>query len=956
MKTFLDLFHWVASGLLEVVFPGGALLDSIADELKRYQESATKIAEAMQKAWSESLKTLEIALGGGGWLAPKSRKQFGEKFVKEVIAPFAVKNKLTGNKLDSFLKKALEQCHALTDMSTPLINFQMFDEKTLLESLANKASLTKNDSAIAEEMGAFIVGRIQTQFPSSKELLEILWYRNLLLEGMVAYFHFFLSQNSALAVIVDRMDRQRIQQELGEIKVSLAKALDEDKLGEMGMLGMRAKQLSSVNDLYQLQQNYNGLFGAILNGMQGLKEDHEEIKGKLDQILSMLDQLQKIQKSSPGESRIRLETMTQRPNLSELHLAEKLNLLVKDVGWQQLPELQRAATANTLAVSLYSSQKVCQALAVLEEAMQQQVQSPALSFNYFQVLQTIGDYDRAVKVYEQAILKSPELALFPPQKYRMLQVISRGGMGVVYKAHWIEKDLPVAIKVLLFPDALPGGARQRFWRAAQAAIKVRHANVVTTYDVDCQDCQYPYLVMEYLEGSDLQTKIKEDGPYPLPDGIEIAKGIGQGLSFLHQSGLVHRDVKPINIMLTQQGPKIIDFGLAKWQGDCSLTVHGENYYTLYYSAPEQLLDFHKADEQSDVYSFGKTLYYLFTGDEPYDIDWDDVPPEIRPVIYKATRKNPARRYPTVDVMLNDLDKAVTGKLECTNGNSLVETDSFLVSVPKDQLKLQAMPLDACVAPAFADLNKLICAEEEHGRMVYIPAGVFVMGDASDRADYDEMPVHEVYLGGYWMDICPVSNAQYAKFLDAFKLSDQHPTQWCHPDEPDGKVHVPQYWYNSRWNHPDYPVVGVDWWDAYAYCIWAGKSLPTEAEWEKAARGTDGRPYPWGYEPPTLDRCNFDKIYGRTTPVTKFVNGQTPYCCLGMAGNIWQWCLDWFDPTYYRKSPTQNPQGPEAGKTRVGRGGSWLNDARRIRVTTRAYGSPEDRNSRVGFRCVKRMIG
>jgi formylglycine-generating enzyme required for sulfatase activity/predicted Ser/Thr protein kinase len=940
----LELFSWVASGLLEVLFPGGILVESISEELKRYHESATKIAEAMQRAWAESLKTLELALGGGGWLAPKSRKQFGEKFAKEVITPFAVKNDLTGGKLDSFLKKALEQCRALLNLQEPLIHFGNFDEKTLLDALASRASLKDNNVSV-EDMGGFIVDRVQSRLPHAKELLELLWYRNLLLEGMVAYFHMLISQNRALADVVDRMDRERIQQDLREIKDNLSQALKENKMADIGSLGMRANQLAVTSELYQLQHNYQDLFGQVLDGIEKLQNDHQQIKGKLEQIIDMLQSLQKMQQSRTRDSRIRPDLITRRPNMAEIHLLEHLNTLVKDVGWQSLPEPQREHTANAMAVSYYSSQKTCQALAVLEDAMKHQIKSPALYYNYFQVLQTIGRCQDAVAIYPEVVQLDSTLALFPPDKYEMLDILDRGGMGVVYKALWRERDMPVAIKVLM-PDDSQTSARQRFCLTACTAQTLHHPNIVTIYEVACEEERPAYIVMEYLKGIDLQSKVKRDGPYNLAEGMEVARGIAAGLSFTHQSGIVHRDLKPGNIIVTRNVPKIIDFGLAKWEGGVTITWQGESYYTLYYSAPEQLADFHKADARSDIYSLGKTLYYLFTGDEPYDIEWDDVPSCIRPVLQRATRKNPDKRYTTVAQMLAELEKAVAG--EPREADSMSETDSFPLVQLSHNLPQPVFQAGQTTATAL----QIVVNDSDQSEMVVVPEGAFLMGDASDYADYDERPVHEVYLDAYLIDVYPVTNDRYAKFLQALEQCARHPSPWCHPCEPAGKIHIPQFFYSARWNQPGYPVVGVDWWDAWAYSTWAGKSLPSEAQWEKAARGNDGRIYPWGHELPAPDRCNFNKVYGQTTPVDKFAGDRSPYGCACMAGNVWEWCLDWFDPTYYRRSPACNPTGPETGRLRAGRGGSWVNNARRVSTTTRAYGAPEERNSRVGFRSAR----
>jgi len=222
-------------------------------------------------------------------------------------------------------------------------------------------------------------------------------------------------------------------------------------------------------------------------------------------------------------------------------------------------------------------------------------------------------------------------------------------------------------------------------------------------------------------------------------------------------------------------------------------------------------------------------------------------------------------------------------------------------------------------------------------MVYIPPGEFLMGSKEGEGDPDERPQRRVYLDGYWIDKNLVTVAQYRKFCQA--------TERQMPGLPD-------------WSKDDHPMVNVSWHDAAAYAQWAGKSLPTEAEWEKAARGTDGRIYPWGNAWDGA-KCQHSvgQTAGKTAPVGSFPAGKSPYGCLDMAGNVWEWCADWYDAGYYKNAPARNPTGPATGTQRVLRGGSWLDTTPGLfRAALRLRFTPVCRYISGGFRCVLRSPG
>jgi formylglycine-generating enzyme required for sulfatase activity len=221
-------------------------------------------------------------------------------------------------------------------------------------------------------------------------------------------------------------------------------------------------------------------------------------------------------------------------------------------------------------------------------------------------------------------------------------------------------------------------------------------------------------------------------------------------------------------------------------------------------------------------------------------------------------------------------------------------------------------------------------------MVLIPSGEFVMGSS---AASDERPAHRVYLDAYYLDAFEVTISRYAKFIESV-TTQQAPHQW-------NTVNLTE--------DGDRPVIGVNWSDADAYCRWTEKRLPAEAEWEKAARGTDGRKYPWGDEDPGENVANFGRCCGWSgfellAVVGTHPAGKSPYGAFDLTGNVWEWVADWYDPQYYKTSPDRNPRGPSSGRDKVIRGSSWSNRVSDLRASIRDRVSPTYRNYSIGFRC------
>ena len=251
----------------------------------------------------------------------------------------------------------------------------------------------------------------------------------------------------------------------------------------------------------------------------------------------------------------------------------------------------------------------------------------------------------------------------------------------------------------------------------------------------------------------------------------------------------------------------------------------------------------------------------------------------------------------------------------------------------------AIVLTLCVSPGFAGQPPAEIAGKDGAPMTLVPCGEFDMGSPEQGGDEDERPQHRVHVDAFYVDLYQITNGRYAAFLKNTRRAE--PRGWKNVTLPADS---------------DLPVVGVTWQDAAAFCRWAGNRLLTEAEWEKAARGTDGRKYPWGDDEPSPRHANYGKSEddpeAHLLAVGSLEAGKSPYGVYDMAGNVWEWVADWYGETYYRQSPDRNPKGPPKGTSKVARGGAWDRHVFNVRSANRSAFNPSNRFKDVGFRCAR----
>jgi|GEM_PF-1017992 len=665
--------------------------------------------------------------------------------------------------------------------------------------------------------------------------------------------------------------------------------------------------------------------------------------------------------------------------------------------------------------------------------------------------------------------------------YTIVELIGSGSMADVFLARQPSMNRWVAVKVL--SGALVNDSQfvARFRQESQIVAALEHPHILPVIDYgEAEDT--PYMVMRYVSGGTLQDLVQK-GPLPPKEVLRYLNELGQGLDYAHSLGVVHRDIKPKNILLDTRGNSFIsDFGLAKIVRGGSLTHSGVGMIgTPHYMSPEQGRG-QVVDGRSDLYSLAVIVYEMLTGRVPFDADSavgivmqhindpapnvtriaSTLPPKLDPVIARALSKNPDDRYPTAHEFTDAVAEAfgtavvngpVISRPPLTAGHSKKDTWSAramrtLSNFPQNAGQrrgpmllmgagvavlaivaalwgsgvfasattatptatqasvAQASPTSApttavpntptSIPPTLTATPTLVTnvpivptptsepgnaiSPKDGMELVYIPPGPFLIGSGENdpNAQTDEKPQREGTMPGYWIDKYEVNVGQFQLFINetGYETQAQNPRgSFGIYVDMGGVVFSPlgtNYVLNAYYLFPEggggeqtealRAVVMVSYTDAKNYCEWAGRRLPTEVEWDRAARSNDGRIYPWGNELDPADgtranycdrNCRFvqrntnaDDGFTRTSVVGSYPAGASPFGVLDMAGNVQEWVDTLYDPLGFFIFPTPNPNGTQY----ITRGGTWLDKPTGIRASSKTRYAPYERNNITGFRC------
>ncbi len=531
-------------------------------------------------------------------------------------------------------------------------------------------------------------------------------------------------------------------------------------------------------------------------------------------------------------------------------------------------------------------------------------------------------------------------------RYTIEAELGQGGMSAVYKANDPNLQRTVAIKLIHPHLSSDAEFVRRFEQEAAAVAQLRHPNIIQVFDFNHDEDLY-YMVLEFIPGDTLQAKVKAldkaGQKLSLAETVDIIAPMCDAVGYAHEQGMIHRDLKPANIMINPKGQSILmDFGVAKMLSGVQHTATGAIIGTAKYMSPEQARG-GRPDERTDVYSLGVILFEMLAGEAPFDADStvallmkhviepipdirtlnQDIPEPLVKVVKKSLAKDKTERYqsavemaaalrasllsqtPVADYEATTLQSTSTGETAFTSTPPSVSSTTtpvteavkkggiptwvigvsgaialvvililaigafFIFSSSDDTPADEVIETDTTTIVSTAGQQSTLPSSEN---MVRVPGDSYSVGVEVSGENY--APMQQIELTEFWIDRYEVSNNQYTQFIA--DTGYEPPTHWSGTTPPA--------------DEEDHPVNHIAWDAAATYCTWINKRLPTEAEWEVAARGSEGRLFPWGNNPNVVPLPQ-----GGTYPTGSKPTNQSPFGVFDIAGNVWEWVDDPYNP-------------------------------------------------------------
>jgi formylglycine-generating enzyme required for sulfatase activity/predicted Ser/Thr protein kinase len=511
-------------------------------------------------------------------------------------------------------------------------------------------------------------------------------------------------------------------------------------------------------------------------------------------------------------------------------------------------------------------------------------------------------------------------------RYALVRELGQGGMGAVFLGKDAKLGREVAIKVLP-PTTRAYLGSERFQREVQLVARLSHPHIVPLFEADEVD-GFLFYVMEYVEGESLAQRLARQGPLPFDEAIRIIAEVGDALQYAHEHGIVHRDIKPANILLSGEHARVTDFGIAKSVAESeegkTLTGTGVTVGTAAYMSPEQASGERRIDARSDVYALAAVLYEMLAGEPPF------TGPNAQAIVARILVDTPRAVRTIRPNVPAHVDQALLAGLSKVPADRPPSARAFVDSLaaptierPATSSKRRGRWIEVAAAVALLAGAGAVALFRQHAPpqpsrpagMALVPPGSYPVGGGSGR------PTHSVALAAFYIDSTEVTVASYLRYLTTAGIA----TPWRQPP-PD-----------------DWPATGILWSEAQRFCGARRARLPTEAEWEAAARGPDGRRYPWG-DQWARGRANAAGASDTLAPVGAFPQGRSFVGALDMVGNAWEW-VDADTVT-------------RGGQVRHVIKGGAFNSLPQIATATYRVTLPDDREQlwNTGFRCAESIQG